>query len=134
MRVLGCADLGFSLDRETSLTSDSSFLLDVSLRNRCVRETAVDLGALRITGRDESGAERPVTVYDPRNEIHPYQIDALAEGTERLRIDVGGSLNATRVICIDVSRVSPEANAAAAAPVCLYTPSPDPVGVIEEAQ
>ncbi len=132
VRVLGCAELGFSLDRETSLTSDSSFLLDVSLRNHCVRETAVNLSALRITGRDESGAERPVEIYDPRNEVRPYQLDALAEGTERMRIDVGGSLNATRVICIDVTRISPEANQAAAAPVCLYAPSPDLVGVIDE--
>lgn len=131
-RVLGCAELGFSLDRETSLTSDSSLLLDVSLRNHCVRDTAVNLRDLRITSRDESGAERPVDLYDPRNEIVPYQLDALADGTERLRIDVHGSLNATHVICIDVSRISPDAKQAAPSPVCLYAPSPDPVGAIEQ--
>lgn len=131
VRVLGCAELGFSLDRETSLTTDHSFLLDVSLRNRCVREVGVDLTALRITGHDESGAVRPITIYDPRREMHPYQLDAEAEGTERLRIDVD-SFDATRTICIDVSRISPEANLAAPAPICLFAPVPSDVTVIDE--
>ncbi len=132
VRVLGCAVLGFSLDREAG--SNSSFLLDVSLRNQCVRETAVDLTALHITGRDESGAERPIHIYDPRFEMHPYHLDAETEGTERLRIDIDGSVDATRTICIDVSRVSPSANAAAPAPICLYARSDRPIDDVEDTQ
>ena len=118
VRVVGCAELGFSLAREEATTG--SLLLDVSLHNRCVRGVGVDLGALRVAARDESGAEAPMEIYDPRHEVRAYHLDALAEGTERLRIDASGELAAARMVCVDLSHVSPEASGTPR--VCLYSP------------
>jgi hypothetical protein len=120
-RVLGCAVVGFSLDRDASQTSDASLLLDVSVHNRCLREVGLDLSRLRLSAKDESGAVRPVTMYDPRREIHPMQLDSAIAGTERIRIDVSGGLDATQTICIDLTEISPDA--ARAAPVCLFAPT-----------
>lgn len=121
VRVAGCVELGFSLDRETAETSDASLLLDVSLHNRCRREVELDLSRLRLSARDESGGARPVSMYDPRHEIHAMHLDSAVSGTERLRIDVGASLDATQTICLDLGEISPEA--AGAAPVCLFAPT-----------
>ena len=121
VRVLGCVEVGFSLDRETAQTSDASLLLDVSLRNRCLRDVGLDLSRLRLSARDESGGTRPVSMYDPRHEIHAMQVDSAVSGTERIRIDVGGSLDATQTLCIDLDEISPEA--AGAPPVCLFAPT-----------
>ena len=120
-RLVGCVEMGFSLDRETAQTSNASLLLDVSLHNTCLREVGLDLSRLRLSAKDESGGSRPVSVYDPRHEIHAMHVDSAVSGTERIRIDVGGSLDATQTICIDLGEVSPEA--AGAPPVCLFAPT-----------
>jgi hypothetical protein len=120
-RVLGCVELGFSLDRETAQTSDASLLLDVSLHNLCLREVAIDLSRLRVSARDESGGARPVSMYDPRHEIHAMRLDSAVSGTERIRLDAGGSLDATQTICLDLGEISPDA--AGAQPVCLFAPT-----------
>ena len=121
VRVLGCAEVGFSLDRETAQTSDASLLLDVSVRNRCLRDVALDLSRLHLSARDESGGVHPVSLYDPRHEIGPRQVDSAVSGTERIRIDVGGSFEATQTICIDLGEVSPDATGTE--PVCLFAPT-----------
>lgn len=132
VRDLGCVILGFSLDRESSLTTDQSLLLDVSIQNRCVRDEPLDLSGLSLHGYDESGASRSVSVYDPRHEIGAMRVDAQTEGTERLRIDVSGGLNATKTICIDLERVSPDAARLRQPRLCLYAPVPEPEGAAVE--
>ena len=114
IRVLGCAVLGFSLARE-----DVRLLLDVSLKNRCVRGVGVDLSALRVTSRDATGAETSMTLHDPRHEVRAYQLDALADGTERFQLD--SESGDARVVCVDLARVSAEAVAARPSRVCLDT-------------
>jgi len=121
VRLVGCVELGFSLDRETAQTSDASLLLDVSLHNRCLREVDLDLSRLRLSGRDESGGAHPVSLYDPRHEIHAMHLDSAVSGTERIRLDVGASLDATQTICLDLGEISPDA--AGAQPVCLFAPT-----------
>jgi hypothetical protein len=120
VRRLGCAELGFAVGRDSRIP-DRSLLLDLGVRNHCVRPAPFDANALQFVGYDANrGTSCPLTIYDPRDEIRPTQIDAENESVERIRLDPpGGSLATITSVCVDTSRVSPEAAQAAPAPVCV---------------
>ncbi|MBV8763166.1 MAG: hypothetical protein JO257_38135 [Deltaproteobacteria bacterium] len=54
----------------------------VHVGNRCDHSARVDLGSLKVVGLDEQGATWPLSPYDPRHEIEPRRMDALAWGEE----------------------------------------------------
>jgi hypothetical protein len=117
--VVGCAELGFSVDRDRRIPAES-LLFDLSVRNRCVRTVPLDLTALRIVGHDESGATIAFSMFDPRHEIRTTAIDAEAAAVERIRLDPPDALSpASRIVCIDVTHVSRDAERTAPAPVCI---------------
>jgi hypothetical protein len=119
-RVLGCAELGFSIAADSRIPP-GSLLLDVGVRNRCVVPAPFDARGLRITGFDPSGAPHAVTIFDPRRELRATKIDSETEAIERIRLDPS-DYAALRSVCIDVSRVSRDATRAAPQPVCLEVP------------
>jgi hypothetical protein len=123
-RVVGCAELAFSVERDARLP-DGSVLLDVSVRNRCVRPTPLDLGAMRIVGYDAAGAEFPVAMYDPRGEIHAAEVDSEVAAVERIRLDGFDAVELPSSLCVDVTRVSQDAQRASPARVCMPAPGAD---------
>jgi hypothetical protein len=123
-RVLGCTELAFSVERDARLP-EGSLLLDVSVRNRCVRPTPLDLGAMRIVGYDPEGQEMSVAMYDPRGEIGATEVDSDVAAVERIRLDAP-ALEYARSICVDVTRVSPDAQRTAPARVCMPAPGVSP--------
>ena len=121
MRVLGCVGLGFAVTRDDRIPSDS-LLLHIALRNHCVHPSPLNVAALALTGYDASGTPVAMTMYDPRHEIRPEEVDIEADTTEHIRVDGPGSLADLPRVCVDVSRVSKDARLAAPAPVCLFGP------------
>jgi hypothetical protein len=120
VRRLGCAELGFAVGHDPRIPG-TSLLLDLGVRNHCVRPAPFDARALGFFGKDVDGAWARLSLYDPRGEIHAAQIDAEREAVERLRLDVDRHPFPALVtsVCIDTSRVSPEAAQAAPEPLCI---------------
>ena len=75
VRVLGCAELGFSVHRDPRILERP--LLDVAIRNRCLRPTPLDVG-LRCWLRKRSRA-------CPRHTLRPARRDPLRRDRRRGR-------------------------------------------------
>jgi hypothetical protein len=119
VRRLGCVELGFAVGHDPRIP-ESSLLLDLGVRNHCVRPARFDALALEFVGH-QTGLVWQLRIYDPGNEIRLAEIDSEREGIERLRLDpVGDPLTAAITsICVDTSHISPEAAQAAPEPLCV---------------
>jgi len=120
VRRLGCAEIGFAVGHDPRIP-ERSLLLDLGVRNHCVRPAPFDAGALGFVGEGASASPVVLSIYDPRGEIHPDQIDAECEAVERLRLDPGTDALAATItrVCVDTSRVSPEAAQASPERLCV---------------
>ncbi len=79
--TLECLDLAVAGDRDVVAPGP---ILDYRFGNRCDHAIAVDLGAVRATGRTPSGEEVALVPYDPYREIKPLRLEARTTGRERL--------------------------------------------------
>jgi hypothetical protein len=109
VRTLACLDVGFAI-------SGPRPLLEMHVGNRCVHAERLDLARLAIRATGEDGAERTVSLVDPRQEIVPVHVGALERGHER--IPLSGLGDVTR-ICFDVAAVATDAPDARPLPICL---------------
>jgi hypothetical protein len=98
---LGCLDVSLAPGWRQEAAGP---IVVYDLGNRCEHSIRVDLGALRVVGRDELDHEVDMVPFDPDHEIEPRTMDARARGEEwieyhprfpggalrLLRVDVGG--------------------------------------------
>lgn len=113
----GCLDLAIAVVPHVSKPGP---VLQFSFGNRCTRAISVDLTALRVVARDDTGFERPLVPYDPRNELKPLELEAALSARELIEFrDPYGPYfsKAATTICIDVGGVTPDASHVA--PVCM---------------
>ena len=96
--TLGCLDVAV----ERREDHDKSAVLAYKFGNRCEQPQTVDLGSLRVIGRDAAGAEHALRPFDPRYQIRPLALDARLSGGEAIAYvaedDVGVELVQ---VCVD---------------------------------
>jgi hypothetical protein len=119
-RHFDCVDVGWTV-RQDDRVPGTSLVLDLGLRNRCVRPVPIDVSAMRITAQGAPGANGMATLYDPRHEMGKTRIDVKAEATERIRLDLPLIEGLSR-LCFDVSDVLGGAPPSAAPPACVPIP------------
>lgn len=113
----GCLDLAIAVVPHASKLGP---VLQFSFGNRCTRAIPLDLTALRVVARDDTGFERPLVAYDPRRELKPLELEAALSARELIEFrDPYGPYfsNAGTTICIDVGGVTPDASQTG--PVCM---------------
>ena len=109
VRTLACLDVGLAISAPRPL-------LEMHVGNRCVHAERFDLGRLVIHATGEDGAERPVALVDPRQEIVPMHVGPLERGHERIALS--GLDDVTR-ICFDITAVATDAPHARPPAICL---------------
>jgi hypothetical protein len=101
--TIGCLDL--AVDRRADLSIGP--VLSYQFANRCDRAATVDLGAARVMGRDEQGADIELAPYDPRGELHPAALDGRMVGAEAL---VYPADRAMPQVCVDAASLTDAAS------------------------
>jgi len=81
--TLGCLDVVAAPVRTPEVGPEAA-VVEIAFGERCGSPMCVDLGALRGQATFVSGRTWPVSVRDPREEMHPALLDARAEGRERI--------------------------------------------------
>ncbi|MGZ3418593.1 MAG: hypothetical protein ACXVEF_13090 [Polyangiales bacterium] len=99
VRAMGCLDVGLSVRGPADAP-----ILRAKVGNGCVQPAAIDLGRLMVIARDESGAERPLAIDDPRGEVVPLHLDARREMVEAFKL-VGTEKPVVR-LCVDLRGIA----------------------------
>jgi hypothetical protein len=92
-------------------------LVAFTFGNRCNAPVAVDFARIRATAHDPYAGDEPMTVFDPRSEIHPAVLGARTRGREVIEFDRAEEDRPFVSLCVDVSSLAE--GGGAAAPACL---------------
>jgi hypothetical protein len=116
-REVGCLDLRVASGHDR-LVPDGWPLLVADFSNRCHGRAEVHFEAVTVRAQAADGSHVPLAVFDPHHEIHPAWIEPRGAGAEAIELDAPSAEagKAVASFCVDLSRVSPSATAAA--PVC----------------
>lgn len=79
--TIACLDLGVAGDRDAVAPGP---IVDYQFGNRCDHPIAIDLGAVRATGRTGDGRDVALVAYDPYHTLRALRLEARSSGRERL--------------------------------------------------
>jgi hypothetical protein len=97
--TVGCVDIGVGFGR-----TDHGAVVAYELGNRCDRSVVLDLATVRVVGRDADGRERPLSPFDPRDEIHPVPLPARWWGGEQIAYN-DTETTPLVTVCVDVGGI-----------------------------
>lgn len=97
--TIGCLDV--SVERRIDL--EHAAVLGYAFANRCDHGAIVDLKAVRVVGRDLTGAEAALTPYDPSDELRPLTLDGRTVGAEAIAYPSESRL---AQICVDIASLA----------------------------
>ncbi len=116
---LGCLEVAFGL-RPPAHDTDAAVLI-TRFGNTCLHPTAFDLRGIAFSGVDREGHVLPLSIVDPRAEVHLLHVDAAARGIEKVRLRAAAPLELT-AICLNVAGISPGSSHPPGPPFC-FRPS-----------
>src|SRR5258706_2436290 len=97
--TVGCVDIGVGCGR-----TDHGAVVAYAFGNRCDRSVVLDLATVRVVGRDADGHERPLAVFDPREEIRPLPLAARWFGEEQIAYNDAETAPIVTV-CVDIGGI-----------------------------
>ncbi|HET9625705.1 MAG TPA: hypothetical protein VFP84_30275 [Kofleriaceae bacterium] len=104
--TVGCLDV--AVERRADMPVGP--VLGFQFANRCDRVAPIDLGSVRVVGRDRAGRETPLVAYDPDREIRLVWLDGRSANGEALAygLDADGVQPAPPVteVCVDVATMA----------------------------
>lgn len=112
--TVGCLDVAVAAASDAAAIGP---VARIAVANRCDRAVAVDLGAVRASGRASGAADVAYYAFDPRAEIRPAILDGrsvAAESIEYRSVDADRRVTA---LCFDVSAIANRDHAAE--PICI---------------
>ncbi len=96
--TMGCLDV--AVERRDD--HDKSAVLAYKFGNRCEQPQTVDLGSLRVIGRDAAGGEHALRPFDPRYQIRPMALDVGLSGGEAIAYIADDHVGVELVqVCVD---------------------------------
>jgi len=116
VRTVGCLDVRVALACNRVVAPNRP-LVAFTFGNRCGAPVAVDFTRIRVTARDPYAGDEPMTVFDPRSEIHPGILGAHAGGREVLEFDRPEENRPFTSLCLDLNSLAE--GGGAGPPVCL---------------
>lgn len=103
----GCLDVAVAAQVRPSIEGTEGQVVEVSFANRCNRAVVVDFPALRATGRDRSGAERALSIYDPNGALRPLTLEARRGGREVIELVTATPLDGSVTgACLDIASLA----------------------------
>jgi hypothetical protein len=122
---LDCLELGVAGQHDAVAPGP---VVSYEFGNRCDHAIAVDLGAVRATGRTPDGHEVALVAYDPYREIKPLRLEARSYGHERLEYRKAVDLGIDLVqVCVELEGIT---QTRAPARVCMTADVPPQVAEV----
>lgn len=97
--TVGCVDVGVGFGR-----TDHGAVVAYEFGNRCDRSVVLDLATVRVVGRDADGHERPLSAFDPREEIRPMPLAARWFGDEQIAYN-DAATSPIVTVCVDIGGI-----------------------------
>jgi hypothetical protein len=100
--TVGCLDVGVSSYASAEAEGP---VIAYEFGNRCDRPTPVDLGAVIVRGRTESGREIELAPFDPDAELRPARLEARRTGREVIEYRAAVT-DPIRQVCVELDRLA----------------------------
>ncbi len=116
--TIGCLDVGVSSHADPAAEGPA---IAYELGNRCDHPARVDLGAVIVRGRTDSGREIELAPFDPEGELRPVRLEARRTGREVIEYHAAVA-EPVRLVCVELAGIDGEGGERR--DVCLGTGAP----------